>query len=84
MLEETDKVKKTLTGVTAPTQEPKRFYFLRKHAKSEYNIKVHQGPAMIERHRENISFYYMKTKTIYWIIEVLYFRGNKKYSRHLL
>jgi len=33
MLEETDKVKKTLTGVTTQTQEPKRFYFLRKQAK---------------------------------------------------
>lgn len=79
MMEETDKVKKTLTGVTAHVQEPKRFYFLRKQARLEHNIKVHQAPAMIERHRENISFYYMKTKTIYWVIEILYYKGNKKY-----
>jgi hypothetical protein len=26
----------------------------------------------------------MKTKTIYWVIELLYFKGNKKYTRHLL
>lgn len=84
MLEETDKVKKTLTGVTTQIQEPKRFYFLRKHARSEYNIKLHQAPAMIERHRENISFYYMKTKTIYWVIEILYYRGNKKFSKFLI
>ena len=51
MLSESDKVKKTLAGVTANVQEPKRFYFLRKQAKSEYNIKVHQAPAIIERHR---------------------------------
>ena len=51
MLSESDKVKKTLAGVTANVQEPKRFYFLRKQAKSEYNMKIHQAPAMIERHR---------------------------------
>ena len=33
MLEETDKIKKTLTGVTTHIQEPKRFYFLRKQAR---------------------------------------------------
>lgn len=84
MLNCTDKVKKTLTGVTVPMQEPKRFYFLRKQAKAEYNTKVHQGPAMMERHRDNISFYYMKTKTIYWVVEILYYKGHKKYTRHLL
>ena len=84
MLAESDKVKKTLTGVTASTQEPKRFHFLRKQAKSEYNIKVHQAPPIIERHRENISFYYMKSQTIYWVIEVLYYKGKNQYSRHLL
>ena len=45
---------------------------------------MHQAPPIIERHRENISFYYMKTKTIYWITEVLYFKGNRQYDRHLL
>lgn len=84
MLEETDKVKKTLTGVTTQTQEPKRFYFLRKQAKVQYNIKIHQAPAMMERHRENISFFYMKTKTIYWVIEILYFKANKKYTKLIL
>jgi pheromone shutdown protein TraB len=39
---------------------------------------------MLERHRENISFFYIKTKTIYWVFEILYFKGNKKYVTHLL
>ena len=26
----------------------------------------------------------MKTQTIYWVIEILYFKGGKKYSRHLM
>lgn len=77
MLSQTDKVKKMLTGVTSQSQEPKRFYFLRKFARAEYNIKIHQAPAMIERHRENISFYYMKTKTIYWVLEIIYYIGKQ-------
>lgn len=39
---------------------------------------------MMERHRENISFFYMKTKTIYWVIEILYFKANKKYTKLIL
>jgi len=51
MLSSTDKIKKCLTGVTTQVQEPKRFYFLRKKAKDDYNIKIHQAPSIMERHR---------------------------------
>ena len=84
MLSDTDKIKKCLTGVTAQIQEPKRFYFLKKQAKSLYNIRIHQAPAMMERHRDNISFYFMKTKEIYWVVEFMYFKGKNSCTRHLI
>lgn len=74
MLSNADKVKRTLTGVDSLSQEPKRFKIMRINAKKLYNITILNAPSIIERHRENISFYFVKTKTFYWIIEVLYWR----------
>jgi hypothetical protein len=74
MLSNADKVKRTLTGVESLSQEPKRFKIMRINAKKLYNITIHNAPAIIERHRENISFYFVKTKTFYWIVEILYWR----------
>lgn len=67
MLANADKVKRTLTGVDSFGQEPKRFKIMRINAKKQYNINLNHAPAIIERHRENISFYFVKTKTFYWV-----------------
>jgi hypothetical protein len=68
MLSNADKVKKTLSGVDNLGQEPKRFKIMRMNAKRLYNITLLNAPPIIERHRENISFYFVKTKTFYWVI----------------
>lgn len=47
---------------------------MRINAKKLYNINIYNAPSIIERHRENISFYFVKTKTFYWVIELLYWR----------
>ena len=47
-------------------------------AKKLYNVNIYNAPSIIERHRENISFYFVKTKTFYWVIELLYWREEKK------
>ena len=68
MLSNADKVKKTLSGVDSFTQEPKRFKIMRMNAKKNYNITLLNAPTIIERHRENISFFFVKTKTFYWVV----------------
>lgn len=74
MLSNADKVKRTLSGVETFGQEPKRFKIMRINAKKLYNIDLLHAPSIIERHRENISFYFVKTKTFYWVAEILYWR----------
>ena len=51
---------------------------MRIKAKKLYNINIYNEPSIIERHRENISFYFVKIKTFYWVIELLYWREEKK------
>ena len=47
-----------------------RFSILQKNAFKK-NIKLHLTADIFERHRDNISFYFTKSKTIYWISEIL-------------
>ena len=77
MLSGADKVKRTLSGVEALGQEPKRFKIMRINAKRLHNITILTAPAIIERHRENISFYFVKTKTFYWVVEWLFWREEE-------
>ena len=74
MLSNSDKVKRTLSGVDTFGQEPKRFKIMKVNARKLHNINLQHAPAIIERHRENISFYFVKTKTFYWVVEVLFWR----------
>jgi hypothetical protein len=37
----------------------------------------------MQRHRENISFYFVKSKEFYWVIEFLYFQTDSKSTRYL-
>lgn len=61
MMDNVDKVKKTLTGViTSPEQM--RFKLLKRNAKVLYNIDIKLAPNIIERHRENISFFFLPTQ----------------------
>ncbi len=57
---------------------------MRINAKRLYNINIYNAPSIIERHRENISFYFVKTKTFYWVVELLFWReekGKEAFSR---
>ena len=60
---------------------------MRINAKRIYNITLFHAPPIIERHRENISFFFVKTRTFYWVIDILYWRldnNEENYSRTLL
>jgi hypothetical protein len=74
MLSNADKVKRTLSGVETFGMEPKRFKIMRMNARKIHNINLLHAPPIIERHRENISFFFVKTKTFYWVTEVLFWR----------
>ena len=78
MMEGTDKVKKCLTGVTNSSLEPKRFKILRNSAKRNHNVEIVHAPSIIERHRQNISFFFVKTKEIFWVVELLFYRKNRE------
>ena len=68
MISNADRVKKCLQGVNNTISlEPRRFKILRNNARQLHNIKVVNGPNILERHRENISFFYVKTKSIFWV-----------------
>ena len=68
MLSNADKVKRTLSGVETFGQEPKRFKIMKINARKIHNINLLHAPPIIERHRDNISFYFVKTKTFYWVV----------------
>jgi hypothetical protein len=79
-MDSVDKVKKTLTGVVS-SPEQMRFKLLKRHAKLSYNTDVKLAPNVIERHRENISFYFVPTKEIYWVFELIYITDCSKTIR---
>lgn len=72
MMDGVDKVKKTLTGISSPPEQM-RFKLLKRHAKLHYDCDVKIAPNVIERHRENISFYFVQTKEIFWMFELQYY-----------
>ena len=52
MISSADKIKKCLTGINnTVNMEPRRFKILRNNARQIYNIKVANGPNILERHR---------------------------------
>ena len=74
IMEGYDKVKKRLGIIDTSLskhQEMVRYKILSEHAHSEKNISIKWAPRFMERHRENISFYFTKEKRIYWVFEVL-------------
>lgn len=48
-----------------------RFSILQKRAFRK-NIRLHYTAEIFERHRDNISFYFTKEKTIYWMCEIIF------------
>lgn len=72
MMDGVDKVRKTLTG-TEGQSEQGRFKLLQRFARQQYNCEMKMAPSIIERHRENISFYFVMSKEIFWMVEFLWY-----------
>lgn len=73
MLEGYDKARKKLSQIDISLlkhQEMVRYKILAEHAANQ-GIKIVSAPRFMERHRENISFYFTKEKVIYWVFEVV-------------
>lgn len=66
MMDNVDKVRKSLTGV-ASSSEQMRSKLLKRNAKVLYDIELKVAPNIIERHRENISFFFLPTQEIFWV-----------------
>ena len=73
MMEGYDRMKKKLSIIEnslSKHQEMVRYKILLENAKKQH-ITLKFAPRFIQRHRENISFYYTKDKKIYWMFELI-------------
>ena len=80
LLERYDRSRKKLTLVEASLnkqQEMVRYKILADNAKRK-GVVVKFAPTLIERHRDNISFYFTKDKALYWIFEVVLLLPGKE------
>ncbi|EAR94556.2 HIT zinc finger protein (macronuclear) [Tetrahymena thermophila SB210] len=68
-LEGTEYIRKKLSFVNH-NPELLRLKLLKIYARKKHKIDLVFAPTIMKRHRENISFYYMKNKLIYWLLEV--------------
>ncbi|KAL4501362.1 hypothetical protein ABPG73_014100 [Tetrahymena malaccensis] len=68
-LEGTEYIRKKLSFVNH-NPELLRLKLLKIYARKKHKIDLVFAPTIMKRHRENISFYYMKNKLIYWFLEV--------------
>ena len=53
-----------------------RFKLLRVFSRRKCHIELKFAPQIIKRHRENLSFYHTKTKTLYWSMGVKWLAGG--------
>lgn len=73
ILESYDKTRKKLSQIELSLmkhQEMVRYKILADNA-SHRGVKIDFAPRFIERHRENISFYFTKDRVIYWVFEII-------------
>lgn len=56
-----DKVKKDFTGINTLTNDQKSLKLLKKYGNEMYKIDLKIAPTIMEKHRNNISFFFMKT-----------------------
>lgn len=80
MLEGYDKTRKKLSQIEISLmkhQEMVRYKILAENARNR-GIRIQFAPRFIERHRENISFYFTKDKVIYWVFEVVLIMFDKQ------
>ena len=52
------------------TSELQRFKILKDQARKK-SIQISEAPCVLSRHINNISFYFTKLKTIFWVLEVI-------------
>jgi hypothetical protein len=75
-MKETEIIKKKLQFVT---QSPDllRMKLIKIHSKKKFSLNLNFAPAIMTRHRQNMSFFYMKTKSLFFTIEIkIYYRQN--------
>jgi hypothetical protein len=63
-----ERVKKKIS-VLGKAKNNLRFKLLRVFSKRKCHVNLQYAPSILKRHRENLSFYHTKTKTLYWSVE---------------
>lgn len=52
---------------------------LKIHSKKKFQTSLSFAPAIMSRHRQNLSFYYMKNKNLFFTVEVkIFYKINEK------
>lgn len=80
LLEGYDQTRKKLSQIEISLmkhQEMVRYKILADNAKNR-GVTVKFAPRFMERHRENISFYFTKDKVIYWVFEIVLVMFDKQ------
>lgn len=75
-IENTEFIRKKLSFANH-NPELLRLKLLKIYARKKHKIDILSAPTIMTRHRENISFYYMKNKLIYWTFELFLVSFNR-------
>lgn len=79
LMVKSDQTRKRLSLLGNNVQKHKemmRFKILRNNAEKK-GIEIEFAPIFMTRHRNNISFYFTKTKTFFWVFQICYVKFEK-------
>ena len=75
---------KKLVGTTA-LPDALRYKLLKSNARRLLEVDLRLAPKVMKKHRDNISFYSVKEKLVYWCVEFkLYLGVDSKYHSHIV
>jgi hypothetical protein len=81
-MRDTEVVHKKLIGSTA-LPDALRYKLLKSHSRRLLKVDVRLAPKIMQRHRENISFYSVRDKLVYWCVEIKLYLGASEHV-HLI
>lgn len=74
VIRDTEIVHKRLVGSTA-LPDALRYKLLKSNARRLLEVDLRLAPKVMKQHRDNISFYSVKEKVVYWCVELKLFLG---------
>jgi hypothetical protein len=77
-MRDSELIQKKLVGSTA-LPDALRYKLLKSHARRLLTVDLRLAPKIMERHRENISFYSVKDKLVFWCVEFTLYLGKERH-----